>query len=953
MPFTRKGMLAFFIACITLCTWALSDAIQNSAVASELTIDQSFRVATINESSSFFVAHKSMTYLDVLHPSSPLTSSIPLDRNNSRLWISNELRNEGFSTIPLVLNIDRLNINDLQIYLLDGNARIIKSYRYQAGKGDFSLKKPFSAIRLNFSLTPQENVRLVIGVYDDGLRYFPISLWEKQAIQQYDETMLILLGIVLGMLTVLTGYFLLSYLYQRTPARFWLAVTNFVLFALFFMAQGGLATWPSLTNASEITFAVLIGLSFVTLAKVTHSLFSPIPLALRLLSFALPIGMAIAAVATSAYDATRILFAASPFIAAYHIGLAFIFKDKQNLAPSRLFAFAWVFVFMLYAVFVKIAFDDAFYTAPIVMIILTLLTLALLCIGFAVELKEQNVSRLQLSESEATISSLHHFYDLFRNSSEGLYTSTLDGELKTVNPAMCALFGYPDEAKMLAQVKNTKQFYANSEDRDVLVGELLHSGQVAAREIKGMRANGSAFWFSISCQVRENDSGSFLYGSIIDVTEKKQSDSSLQFMATHDSLTGVYNRRQFETTLTARLSEKSPIPPCVLYLDLDRFKIVNDTSGHKAGDALIKDIAHLLEKSLPNEAMLARISGDEFGVIFENQPEVQAYLQATTLLNAVQAYRFSWENRIFSLGVSIGMVVCTDPDASAEQYICMADAACSYAKDQGRNQIHKYSKDDESTLRYQNELDWVNSIHSALSEDRFLLYYQPLRPLSRPNDGHYYEVLLRMKETDGRIVEPAAFLPTAERFEMNVKIDKWVIVNTFSWLNEHPEHLAELKRCSINLNCHSLADRDFKLFVLNAFERYNIPYDKICFEMIESVAIIKMEYTIDFMRTFHRLGCSFALDDFGRGFASYGYLKHLPVDIVKIDGTFIKDMRADPVDVAMVSSIKDVAKALGMLTVGEFVESDATMTQLGNMGIDFAQGYGVAEPALLDDFKPL
>jgi len=388
MPFTRKGMLAFFIACITLCTWALSDAIQNSAVASELTIDQSFRVATINESSSFFVAHKSMTYLDVLHPSSPLTSSIPLDRNNSRLWISNELRNEGFSTIPLVLNIDRLNINDLQIYLLDGNARIIKSYRYQAGKGDFSLKKPFSAIRLNFSLTPQENVRLVIGVYDDGLRYFPISLWEKQAIQQYDETMLILLGIVLGMLTVLTGYFLLSYLYQRTPARFWLAVTNFVLFALFFMAQGGLATWPSLTNASEITFAVLIGLSFVTLAKVTHSLFSPIPLALRLLSFALPIGMAIAAVATSAYDATRILFAASPFIAAYHIGLAFIFKDKQNLAPSRLFAFAWVFVFMLYAVFVKIAFDDAFYTAPIVMIILTLLTLALLCIGFAVELKE-------------------------------------------------------------------------------------------------------------------------------------------------------------------------------------------------------------------------------------------------------------------------------------------------------------------------------------------------------------------------------------------------------------------------------------------------------------------------------------------------------------------------------------------------------------------------------------
>ncbi|MDO6566621.1 EAL domain-containing protein [Alteromonas sp. 1_MG-2023] len=953
MPFIKKGILAFVIAFITLSTWALGSAAQNSAVAAEFTVDESFRVATINDSSSFFVAHKSMTYLDVLHPSSPLTSGIPLTRKNSRLWISSEIRNDGFSTIPLVLNIDRLNINDLQIYLLDGNARIIKSYRYQAGKGDFSLKKPFSAIRLSFSLTPQEDVRLVIGVYDDGLRYFPISLWEKQELKQYDETMLILLGIVLGMLTVLTGYFLLSYLYQRTPARFWLTITNFVLFALFFVAQGGLATWPSLTNASEITFACLIGLSFLMLAKVTHSLFSPIPLALRLLTFALPIAMTIAALASNAFDATRILFAASPIIAIYHLALAFIYKDKQNLASSRLFAFAWVFVFMLYAVFAKVAFDDMFYTASIIMVILTLLALSLLCLGFAVELKERNISRVKLSENEATISSLHHFYDLFRNSSEGLYTSTLEGELKTVNPAMCALFGYPNESKMLEQVKNTKQFYANIEDRDVLVGELLHSGQVSTREIKGMRSNGSAFWFSISCQVRKNDDSSFLYGSIIDVTEKKQSDSSLQFMATHDSLTGVYNRRQFETTLTAKLSEKSTIPPCILYLDLDRFKLVNDTSGHKAGDALLKDIAHLLEKSLPNEAMLARISGDEFAVIFENQPEEATYLQAVQLLNAVQAYRFSWENRIFSLGVSIGMVVCSEPNGTAEQYICMADAACYYAKDQGRNQIHKYSKDDESTLRYQDELDWVNTIQLALSEDRFLLYYQPLRPLSRPNDGHYYEVLLRLKQTDGSIIEPAAFLPTAERFEMNVKIDKWVITNTFNWLSENPEHLSKLKRCSINLNCHSLADRDFKLFVLNAFERYKIPYDKICFEMIESVAIIKMEYTIDFMRTFHRLGCSFALDDFGRGFASYGYLKHLPVDVVKIDGTFIKDMRADPVDVAMVSSIKDVAKALGMQTVGEFVESDATMTQLGNMGVDFAQGFGVAPPAPLIDFKPL
>tara|TARA_A200000113_G_scaffold98386_2_gene88179 strand:- start:835 stop:1776 length:942 start_codon:yes stop_codon:yes gene_type:complete len=312
-----------------------------------------------------------------------------------------------------------------------------------------------------------------------------------------------------------------------------------------------------------------------------------------------------------------------------------------------------------------------------------------------------------------------------------------------------------------------------------------------------------------------------------------------------------------------------------------------------------------------------------------------------------------WDNRIFNLGVSIGMVVCDDNTVSAGQYLSMADAACYFAKEQGRNQVHRYNKLDEGMQRYQRELDWVSSINSALEEERFELYYQSLRPLTKSSDGHYYEVLLRLRESDGTIVEPANFLPTAERFEMNVSVDKWVVTNTFKWLSENPEHLAELKRCSINLNCHSLADRDFTLFVLNAFETYAIPYEKICFEVIESVAIIKLEHTLAFMRKFNRLGCTFSLDDFGSGFSSYNYLKSLPVSQVKIDGMFIKDMLNDSVDTAMVASINDVAKAMGMQTVGEFVENDAIMAQLGKMGIDFAQGYGVAKPAPLAEFKPL
>jgi len=424
-------------------------------------------------------------------------------------------------------------------------------------------------------------------------------------------------------------------------------------------------------------------------------------------------------------------------------------------------------------------------------------------------------------------------------------------------------------------------------------------------------------------------------------------------MATHDSLSGVYNRRFFETTLKNRLAERAPIPVIILYLDLDRFKIINDTCGHKAGDALIKEISQLLDKSLPDNATLARLGGDEFGVILERCNEEHAYRHAVKILNAVRDFRFMWENRIFNLGVSIGLAICDDPALTPDQYLSMADAACYFAKEQGRNQVHCYSKDNAGMQRYQYELDWVTTINQALEEERFLLYYQPLRPLSRQNDGHYYEILLRLQQNDGSIVEPTAFLPTAERFEMNVKIDKWVISSTFAYLSANPEHLAQLRKCSINLNCHSLADRDFKLYVLNAFEKYRIPFEKICFEVIESVAIIKMDDTVDFMRAFNELGCTFALDDFGSGFSSYSYLKSLPVSQVKIDGSFIKDMLIDPIDAAMVASIKEVAKAMGMLTVGEFVENEATMVELGKMGIDFAQGFGVKPPAPLKEFVPL
>lgn len=924
----------------------------NALAGSQLVIDESFERTIINQHAELSLAPNSATYFDILNGHS-LKPSLSGSKAHEQIWYSTKLHHSGYSPIPLVLNIERLNVDDLQIYLLDSSQRIIKSYRYQAGKGDFSLKQPIPNIRMAFTLQPYQDAQLLISVNDKGLKYFPIALWERDVLAQHDTNMLTLLGAIFGALTVIAFYYLFSYLNQRIPTRFWLTMATLVIIALLFITEGGLALWPNLTNASENFYAVCLGMLLLCVAKVNHHLFTRVPLLLRLVNYTLPIAATLYCLTTNAYNTTLTLLLLTAAMGLYQVALALVFKDNQSRIVSTTYILAWLSFFAFYALVTLTLFSDLIYTVGVTMGMLIFVILGFLCFGFSVIAKEQAKNQHKLSTQAATIASLNHFYDLFRNSAEGHYTSTWEGKLVSVNPAMCKVFGYESEDEMLLEAVNTSTFYASPEDRQVLLGKVSQQGFVTGKEIRGKRKDGSEFWFSLSCQMRESEEGNFLYGSIIDITEKKQSDLSLQYLATHDSLTGVYNRRQFETLFREKVSAQNDIPVCMLFIDLDRFKVVNDTCGHKAGDVLIKDISRLIENTLTPDAQIGRLGGDEFGIIYSALSADEVCQNAVKILNAVQAYRFMWDNRIFNLGVSIGMVVCDDSEVTPGQYMSMADAACYFAKEQGRNQVHRYNKDDESMQRYQRELDWVSSINNALEEGRFELYYQSLRPLNKTSDGHYYEVLLRLREKDGALVEPANFLPTAERFEMNVNVDKWVVTNTFKWLSENPEHLSQLRRCSINLNCHSLADRDFTLFILNAFETFNIPYDKICFEVIESVAIIKMDDTLAFMRTFNRLGCSFALDDFGSGFSSYSYLKSLPVSQVKIDGMFIKDMLNDSVDTAMVASINDVAKAMGMQTVGEFVENEGTMAQLGKMGIDFAQGYGVAKPAPLRDFQPL
>ncbi|QJR81192.1 EAL domain-containing protein [Alteromonas pelagimontana] len=929
----------------------------STANSAPLVVDDSFQQVSLHKYGRRTLAPANESYANVFQQQSTFSPGVPFARipENNRLWQVTTIQNAGAFAHNLFLKIDKLSLDAVSVFVLDEQQRIIRSYTTQSAFASDIEHDSHLALTFPFDIQPGQQLTLMTSIDDDGITGFPLSVWSQQALEKSRQQLLMLYGTAIGALTVLFGSFFITYLFHRTPARFWLALTCLLFVALIAGIQGETARFTLLPQFAEHVVAILCAMILFTLSKLNHNLFNRLPLHVRLLNFLSPVAILAVVALNDAYIITVTTFAIILAAGLLQIFFALIYRDRRIKELTHVFLFAWLCMYSLLALQLNMIADGSLFSARHNLYSVVSLMVALLSFGLCVGIKERNYNAQQISEKERTITGLNYFYNLFRNSAEGLYTSTIDGKLRSVNPAMCNLFGYPDEATMLASVPNAQSFYANPEDRELLIGELLEKGCAMGREIKGIRADNSEFWFSISCQLQKEQDDTFMYGSIFDITDRKQSEISLEYLASHDSLTGVYNRREFEQRLNLALNHPKDVnvPVVILYLDLDRFKTVNDTCGHRAGDTLIKEIAQHLQATLGGKGIIARLGGDEFAVLFSDQSEETAYLCGVKLLNTVQKYRFMWENRMFTLGVSIGFANSYDYNINAEQLISMADAACYIAKQQGRNQIHRYSSDDKDLIRYEKELDWVNTINQGLLEDKFLLYYQHYRPLNKAIDGDYYEILLRLENSNGDVVPPSAFLPTAERYNLSAKIDRWVVENTLKWLSLNPDSLATLMRCNINLSGHSLADRELKLYILNAFEKYGVAYEKICFEITESMAIIKMENTLSFISTFQQLGCQFALDDFGSGFSSYSYLKHLPVSCVKIDGSFIKDMLHDPVDMVMVSSINDVAKAIGMTTVAEFVEDDATLTLLGKMGIDFAQGYGVAKPHPLNDFKPL
>jgi len=476
-----------------------------------------------------------------------------------------------------------------------------------------------------------------------------------------------------------------------------------------------------------------------------------------------------------------------------------------------------------------------------------------------------------------------------------------------------------------------------------------------ARAIKSVRPtllikrDGNEMYIESTASPIRDGSGAVCGGVLVfhDVSESRELNRKLSYHASHDILTGLVNRREFEARLerSLRSAKARETQYALCHLDVDQFKIINDSCGHSAGDALLGQVGALLKTKIRWRDTLARLGGDEFGVLLESCSLDDALVMAEQLRETMRNYKFVWEDRTFRLGCSIGVVPITGDSEDVATVLSSADSACQAAKEGGRNRVFSFQDNDIDLMRRRREMQWAARINNALEESRFELFRMTIEPLQKHDPGAHYELLLRMKDETGKIVSPDQFIIAAERYGITPQIDRWVVEHALRWLVSEADERERLSLCSINLSGQSLVDADFLPFVQKLLKSSGIDGTKICFEITETAAIASFSQANRFIAALkNEQGCKFALDDFGTGLSSFGYLKHFPVDFLKIDGSFVKEILRDPIDREMVRSINEIGHLTGKQTIAEFAENKEIIDMLRSLGVDYAQGYGISAP---------
>lgn len=539
---------------------------------------------------------------------------------------------------------------------------------------------------------------------------------------------------------------------------------------------------------------------------------------------------------------------------------------------------------------------------------------------------------------------------------EAIFTTDAAGRIDYLNPAAESLLGVA-QAQAQGRLIEEVATVIEAHDRKLLAEPVKQAAagdsplSLARRALVLQRPGGDRA-VELAASPLKDDQGQIVGAVAIlhDVTELRGIQRQMSYQATHDALTGLVNRREFEHRLEAAIesARRGDANHVLCYLDLDRFKLVNDTCGHLAGDSMLREIAKLLREAVRDSDTVARLGGDEFGMLLVGCPLEKARQIADDVCRAVADYRFVWKDRVFNAGVSVGLVEIGREAGTGEQALIAADSACYVAKKEGSGRVAVYSARDEALARQTGELQWLQKLQSALKENRFALHYQPIVSAYGANSsGPSMEVLVRMTDEVGNMIMPGEFMQAADRYRLTGKIDRWVVQSTLLGLSNSSIVLPEARSVAINISGQTLGDAQFLEFVVECFDRTGVTPAQVCFEITESAVVANLEHARRFVGVLHGMGCSFTIDDFGSGVGSFSNLKNLPLDYLKIDGSFMRNLARDSVNQAMVTAMIKLARTLNFKIIAEQVEDAAALDAARRMGVDYLQGYAIAKPAPL------
>ena len=545
---------------------------------------------------------------------------------------------------------------------------------------------------------------------------------------------------------------------------------------------------------------------------------------------------------------------------------------------------------------------------------------------------------------------------------DGVITTDIEGKVRFLNPIAEKMTGWNNDHAHGKPLSSVMQLLDESGEEPVKIPmqEWLEDGRQTRLSDPAMlirHGGGAEAAIELSGSPIQ-DSRERIIGSVMvfhDVTKLRALAMQLTYQATHDSLTGLINRVEFDARVdqaihSANQHEKQH---SLFYIDLDQFKIVNDTCGHPTGDELLKQVTRLLRGCLREADVLARLGGDEFGVLLLGCPLNKAEDIAEKLRKAVEDFRFRTDSSEFRVGVSIGVVPIVDSNTPLTELMKSVDSACYVAKELGRNRVHVSRPDDKDIAEHHGQMQWMQRIQRAVEENAFVLYSQPIASIEgRPEQCRHAELLLRMVENKGteqeKIIPPSAFLPAAERYHLMPLIDRWVLDKAVRMLASGSGELRHLTTCSLNLSGQSLTDLKLYDYIITLLGETGVNPEYLCFEITESAVIANMEVARQFVKGLRNIGCRFALDDFGSGLSTFDYLKQLEVDYVKLDGSLVRDVATSRVSQAMVHAVNYVTHVMGMKTIAEFVESEQIMQALRKLSVDYAQGYAIGKPSPVD-----